>query len=371
MLWEELKEELEGFDTSKNIALLNKKYESIIKNIEQNGAYIWGTGFLGRHANQEFLKAGIKVLGFIDNNKKDEKNGIYGPDILTESDAVVIASVKYPDIQAQIKGKTEAIYYELLALIYNKNLGVYGDSFKCLFSEIEENKQEYIRLYSRLSDEESKKVYIDLMKYKMTMEAAYTKSALEISSPLGECDYDIVIMDKLEGSPYTLFDCGGFDGDSAETFVNKVSKYQAVYIFEPDSDLMSKAKNRLNKFPNINYINKGVGSRNETLYYKKSKPGAGKFTDGGTEEIQIVTLDDYIKDEHSFIKMDIEGLECEALEGATNAIRKYKPIMSISAYHKSDDYRKIINQVLTYNPDYKIYIRHYTNTYTETRIYFI
>ncbi|MBO4433390.1 MAG: FkbM family methyltransferase, partial [Clostridia bacterium] len=60
----------------------------------------------------------------------------------------------------------------------------------------------------------------------------------------------------------------------------------------------------------------------------------------------------------TFIKIDIEGGEAAAIEGAKETIKKYKPKMQIAAYHKIGDLADIPKAVLRINSSYKIYLRH-------------
>mgnify|MGYP002517000463 FL=1 len=74
-------------------------------------------------------------------------------------------------------------------------------------------------------------------------------------------------------------------------------------------------------------------------------------------------------DKVTFIKMDIEGAEMEALEGAKRTIKKNRPKLAISIYHKEDDLWEIPYYVLSRYPWSKIYMRHYSLTTNETVLY--
>lgn len=74
----------------------------------------------------------------------------------------------------------------------------------------------------------------------------------------------------------------------------------------------------------------------------------------------------------SIIKMDIEGMEKEALEGAKQIIGAQKPRLIISAYHKPADLWELALYIKELNLNYKIYMRHQCcATETETVIYAI
>lgn len=71
----------------------------------------------------------------------------------------------------------------------------------------------------------------------------------------------------------------------------------------------------------------------------------------------------------SFIKMDIEGADLEALKGCQNTIRRYHPKLAISVYHKPEDIIEIPCYIKELVPEYRLYLRHYGNGDTETVLY--
>ena len=72
-----------------------------------------------------------------------------------------------------------------------------------------------------------------------------------------------------------------------------------------------------------------------------------------------------------FIKLDIEGAEIEAINGAIATIKKFKPKMAVCIYHNQSDFIEIPKLALKLNPGYKIYVRHYTQGVFETVMYFV
>jgi len=90
----------------------------------------------------------------------------------------------------------------------------------------------------------------------------------------------------------------------------------------------------------------------------------GKKTTVGT-----IALDEFINDEVSFIKMDIEGAEIKALTGARKLIKKYKPKLAISAYHLPLDIIQIPLIIHDMAPEYKLYLRHHSLVHYETVLY--
>lgn len=87
-----------------------------------------------------------------------------------------------------------------------------------------------------------------------------------------------------------------------------------------------------------------------------------RVTKGGTETISVRSLDSVLQGKRaSFIKMDIEGSELEALKGAEETIRKWRPKLAISMYHKPEDIWELPLYVKKLVPDYRLYLRHHSN----------
>ena len=90
----------------------------------------------------------------------------------------------------------------------------------------------------------------------------------------------------------------------------------------------------------------------------------------GTEKVPADSIDHVLNGERAtFIKMDIEGSEYQALLGAEQTIKKYHPRLAISLYHKPEDVLEIPYLIHKMNPDYRFIIRHYASNMTETVLY--
>lgn len=139
-----------------------------------------------------------------------------------------------------------------------------------------------------------------------------------------------------------LIDCGAFDGDSIEEFIQrKREKFHHLIAFEPDPANWKRLQDKLNTYPlviqnKISTVPKAVGSRTETVSF--SCEGTDQSRMGkGTSSIECVTLDEALRDFHpSLVKFDIEGAELDALAGARGIISRSRPVLAVSAYHQQD-----------------------------------
>ena len=87
-------------------------------------------------------------------------------------------------------------------------------------------------------------------------------------------------------------------------------------------------------------------------------------------QVETVALDSILLDKHlTFLKMDIEGGEYDALRGTERIISELHPKLAISVYHLPSDIYDVPALILSYYPDYKFYLRHYSPFAEETVLY--
>ncbi len=102
-----------------------------------------------------------------------------------------------------------------------------------------------------------------------------------------------------------------------------------------------------------------------------SSAGAvGYLSAKGNVEVDLVSLDELLPDtEITFVKMDVEGAEMEALRGAAETIRRNVPKLAISVYHKRNDIFDVPLFIHRLHPRYKFYLRHHSTTFSETVLF--
>lgn len=168
-------------------------------------------------------------------------------------------------------------------------------------------------------------------------------------------------------------DAGCFNCDTSLLFKEwSNGNYKKIYAFEPDPSNFKNCNTiiRNTSLTNIELINAGLWSEDSILRFNAEGSSASSFSDTGSLNIEVVSLDNVLKGERaSFIKMDIEGFELEALKGAQKTITTYRPRLAICIYHKPEDILEIPLYLQSLVPDYKFYIRHYSNYTIETVLY--
>ena len=173
--------------------------------------------------------------------------------------------------------------------------------------------------------------------------------------------------DLFSFTPDEVFvDCGAFDGDSLKSFIRRQGKDFKRYIaLEPDpvnfknlekviSSMSSSLKNKITIYP------LALSNRRGKLRFEATGTAAAMISETGTIEINCTPLDELLADTHpTYIKMDIEGAEIDALLGAKHVIQEFKPILAISVYHKQNHLWRIPIILQSFSDQYCFFLRPY------------
>ena len=206
-------------------------------------------------------------------------------------------------------------------------------------------------VYNMLADEQSKLVFKNTVYFKLTGKIDYL---LEAETERNEV-YDLLNISNNE----SFLDLGAFTGDTVSEFLSHSKGYDFITALEPDSRNFKRLCQNTANLSNINCINAAVTNRVGEIHLSANH-SRGNSGFGKTVAVQGVTVD-YLSRERLFtlIKMDVEGNELKAIEGASGLIKVHKPKMHIACYHTAFDLFEIPLKVLEINSEYKIYLRHH------------
>lgn len=176
-----------------------------------------------------------------------------------------------------------------------------------------------------------------------------------------------------------LVDGGAFIGDTVRRFQrcmkdNDIDSYQII-AFEPIKDAYDVLHK---KYPDIISYNAGLWNSNCRLEFIEDQSGSHIIESIDNIEIdsksksfcdvKAIDLCDECRDV-SLIKMDIEGAEMQALEGARMTILRNRPKLAICIYHSDEDMIRIAEYIHMLVPEYRLYVRQHTQFVTETVLY--
>ncbi|SFR49235.1 FkbM family methyltransferase [Thiomicrospira sp. ALE5] len=237
-------------------------------------------------------------------------------------------------------------------------LGTFDNEFRI-------NKHEFEWVFNQFADEESRRIFSALLNFRLSRNLSFMKGFVDAQ----DRQYFERFL-KLQPQNEVFLDVGCFDGYTSEEFIKRCPGYKAVHVFEPEPLNMARVKNRLEQYNNIHYHPYGASNQAQTLRFS-SGGSSSTISEDGEMEIKVDQIDELVKVRFTFLKMDIEGAEVAALEGAERSIKLYHPRLAICAYHKADDLWRIPKLVLSFRDDYELYLRHYTEGVHETVMFFI
>ena len=362
---------------------MKKTLSPFLDHIVLYGAGSAGIGFL--HYLRDY---GINPVFFADGDYSKEGKICEGlsiikpEDIISKAgeDALVIITINTDGVsyckdfkKALLEGGHQGVHKRLKSLGC-KNVVDYTYFRKC-FSLFEGGKYnlpsctdvytmrkhstEIESVYNLLEDDESKNTFLKILEFRMLDDSVNIPTY-----PEEKMYFEYEYFPKREDEVF--IDCGACGGSSLLDFLRENgNSFEHYYAIEPDPFNF----NKLNDY--VNTLQEGIKSKiscvNMALWKEKKEVnyfmlnGPGTFLDDkGPQKVLAGTIDEILQGRKcTYIKMNIEGAEVPALEGARNSIENYKPRLAIMGYHKTEDFWQVPLLIKNYRKDYKIYLRSY------------
>lgn len=338
--------------------ILNSSFDEF--KIPTRQLVLYGCGIFGTATLEALNEYNIKPIAVCDSNPNKIGTNFFGHTVISfekaiqlfsDFDILIASGTFYNEIKEYVlKYVTE----DRISIINLNRSNV--EEFREIITG---NKDKLEEIFNKLTDDTSRDIMLNIIKAKLTNNPMYFQKIYSEHQYFNE-------LINLSDEEYFL-DGGAFLGDTMKEFVEITNnKYKKIYCFEPSKNIFKQLEESKRKFFNndsrIILYNKGLYNCNKVVGFNSKLPTGGHRVECALsieENIEVVTIDDIINDKVTFIKMDIEGSELQALEGAKNTILKYKPKLAISVYHKADDLVKILDFIMNLGLDYKYYLRHH------------
>ncbi len=333
---------------SRNLNYISQ-WEHLPQNIDlKRPIVLYGAGNFGEAAASFLQSVGVKVSAFVDNKKaggtlpcQDVNIPIIAYSQLKEDykEAYVAITVADPDFYSEIKKSLDEANikcYDIIGYFIVNGMN---------------------KAYNLFDDELSRLQLLDSLKY-FTSYSRYFEHYFDERLVTLLTDNEIFV------------DAGVFDGETTFDFIKYVGrKYKHIYGFEANKRIFGKYQDKLLKLENITLENIGLWSCESELPFGEGADSASSFITEYYEKSilqPVTTLDKYfegkaIEELPTFIKMDIEGAEYEALLGAKEIIRKAHPKLAICVYHKTEHFWMIPELIKEFDSNYKFFLRHYSS----------
>jgi len=319
--------------------------------------FVWGNGKNGRHIFNVLKKSNIEILGVIVPWKadKDPTNVLFDEidsEVLAESSVVVSPLYYIKQIMEQLgKRFCQKIYINLLTSMNYEY---------CLSNRNIEEIYEYANMFENGKDE-----WYSIMNI-ITLKDVSRIMNFECFRPqMQYIEFGLLKKNArvIDGGGHIHFQ------DGLGSIAEVIGPSGQIYAFDPqfteDADMPM-----IKKYKRILYKK----SNQSNLVYLDDACLAS-FFDASSKIYklpEVISIDEFCRENNvciDFLKLDLEKYEKEAMEGAVETIRRYRPNMAIGIYHSFEEFFEIIDYINSLKLGYKFSFAGYSNMYCESILY--
>jgi FkbM family methyltransferase len=337
----------------------------------QKSLVIFGAGNIGKKTLRALRQAGIEPHAFSDNNSEIWGSEIEGVPVLSPSDAANRYGKSSAFIVTIWRGEgtdTMAERCEPLRKLGCTKVVDFGavfwkfpDLFLPHYSfdlphKVLEQADEIRSAFNLFEDIASQKEFIAQIRWRLWLDFDGLPRPVKHEIYFPE---DLVVVSESE----SFVDCGAFDGDTMKNFLNaRGSSFGHYTAFEADPENYLKLEANVEKLPKdikgrITTYPLAVGARREKVYFD-ARGTESSGVGGNSLEIDSVPLDEFLLGKNpTWIKMDIEGSEPDALTGAKETISLHGPVLAICVYHQQNHLWRIPLLISKMFAGYKFFLR--------------
>jgi FkbM family methyltransferase len=227
---------------------------------------------------------------------------------------------------------------------------------------LERRGEQLHAVFRGLHDEHSRQTYASLIRGRLEGDSGYFSVA-----PYRE--YAHPVVRAVPGD--VVIDAGAFTGDSAIRFAWCLRGRGTIFSLEPDRKNFERLSRR--RIPGLLPVNLGVWHERAKLSFSADATASSRIRSDGDVQIDVAPIDELVQEyalrRVDLIKLDVEGVEHEALEGARKSLQRYRPKLQISIYHKKDDLFELPWRLMQELPDYRWYVGHHGPWHSESDLY--
>lgn len=354
-----------------------------LRAVFKDGFVLYGYGNVGRRTAHRLNGSDFKLLDVVDRFKVGDESGInilslsmvaakYGHDI-----PIVVSiwqggtsTLRFEDIHQDLRNLGFTKVFSVLDLYWTDPQRflpylICDDPQKTLVSQ-----QDIFKAIDLLDDEESLEILLTHVQFRLSGDFALLKRSLGVE-----------YFDSFAnlGAPIRLLDCGAYDGDTIRSGILAGVAFDNVVAVEPDPDNVQRLRKWASAsevYDKVQVVEAAISS--QPGYLSFSANGDMTSSLGGIEsgnpasQVKVITVDQICDDlswAPTHIKMDIEGSERDALQGAIKTLEKIRPTLMISLEHAYDDLWAIPNLINSIVGSYRFAIRHYSEAGFDAVLY--
>jgi FkbM family methyltransferase len=333
---------------------------------------LFGAGNLGRKVLHCLRSDRIEPAAFSDNNPALWHTAVDGVEVLPPAlaaarfgqQAAFIMTIWNPDARqgfAQTKQQLTRLgcstVLPIVSLFWKYPTRFLPAMYFDLPHRVRAEKESIREAFEVWADDESQWHFVSQLQWRLEANSA------GLPAPVQQEQYfpdDLFLLSDQE----SFVDCGAYDGDSIARFIQrKGDSFRCITAFEPDplsfqrlstyvSGLSAQSRSKVKLLP------MAVGEHAGKVRFAVSGKPSSAISADGDYEVDLMPLDAVDFDAPpSYMKMDIEGAEPEAVNGAYSLIQRCQPVLAVCTYHRSAHLWQIPLLIRSICPDYRLYLR--------------
>jgi len=378
--YEEQLEALLKLESSYIIAQNCSKFDELAGSFAES-IVLFGAGPLGRRTLACLRRLNIEPLAFADNNPSLWNTSVEGLNVLAPPAAVqkfshkavfVVTIYNGSSVRHQLQGMgcTMVAPFAYLFWKYHETFMPHGglDLPHAIYAQAEEVK----RTLSLWADDVSRSEYLAQLRWMLMLDF----DCLPKHVPASETYFPMDLVSLADDEVFV--DCGAFDGDTVRDFLKRRGpSFRRIIAIEPDPINYKRLQEFISNLPvdiknKVSPLQLAVGSKSEKLTFVANGTMGSTINRNGNIQIDCAPLDDIIRDYlPTYVKMDIEGAEPQALAGAKELIEQRSAAWAVCTYHRQEHLWQIPLYMSSVSNGYRFFLRRYAEECWETVCYAI
>ena len=336
---------------------------------------LMGAGGLGRRALAGLRKHNVEPLVFVDNGPARHGTTLDGIRVLSAADAaheygrsaafvVTIWGANRPHRFAHSRQQLEALGCDVV-LPFPPLFWKYAESMLPFYlqdlpSRVLEQGDEVRRGFDIWEDPASRAEYVAQVRFRLDADFD------GLSHPVQHPQYFPSDLFAWSADEW-IFDGGAYDGDTVRALsAIHSNRFGHVLAVEPDPANFAKLMATVGELPaevraRVECRQVALGREPRMLHLDAMGTAASATSteaSAGSIAVQAETIDVLAAGRRpTFIKLDIEGFEIDALDGGRETIRRHGPVLAVCVYHLQDHLWKIPLMIRAWRDDYALFLR--------------
>jgi len=331
---------------------------------------LFGAGWLGRLCARALRRGGRTLRAFCDSNPVLHGTAVEGVEVMSPAQAARLYGDSALFVVAVWTGAAHESMAERIAFLRGMGcravdtyapLGwAHGDkevpfhSFDLPVRTLG-RASEIGRLTALLADDPSRKTLLAALRQRL-------RGEFDVEPPVADQYFppDLVALTTDE----VFIDGGAFNGDTLQIFLERTgSKFDGYHAFEPDPANAAQLHARILDLPRpvrdrIFVHELALYSHTEELGFASDRREASRVEPAGRQRVRGQPLDNVLPDQRvTFVKLDVEGAERQALLGAKSILSRNQPVTAVCVYHLPADLWEIPLMLHELLPQHRLFLR--------------